>query len=394
MIEKLTKTDYAELFALIKYAFHKVPTGGETAFNFFAEHSLNYSFKSDGKISSDVIVTPFDVDFWGTTYKATGIGYVASYPETRGNGGIRELMARILDDEYADGVVISYLAPFSYGFYRRFGYEQIFNHMQLTWAASDFPHGAKTAGDIKRLSFDEAQPLMAAVYRDNPEMHRGALKRASWWWQYWYGKKLAGLNFAIYFDDAGQPQGYVIYNFDGMNFNIKEWVNTTMAAQNATTRFIQSHAGAFDTFTYVSPQSDATKIRVLQQMPEPNRAKAELVPDMQARIVNLVEFLNQYPVRNYVSRSFVMAVHDDNATWNDGAFAVAENWQTQKLATPPAEAEVDFSTDIQALTQWLMGYRTFAELVFAGRITVAEDLDVAEFDRLVQIEKPILADYF
>lgn len=392
MIEKLTKSDYEELFTLIKYAFHKVPTGGQAAFDFFAEHSLNYGFKTADKITSDVIVTPFDVNFHGTTYPATGIGYVASYPETRGNGGIREIMAEILRDEHANGVALSYLAPFSYGFYRRFGYEHVFNQLQITWPAADFPQGEKGLGQIERLEFDAAQPLMADVYGNNPDMQRGALKRELWWWQYWYGKKLSELHFALYKDATGQPQGYVIYHFDGMNFTIKEWVANTMDAQNATARFIQSHAGAFETFSYTSPQSDPSKIHVLHQMAEPNKAQLTLVPDMQARIVDVVAFLNQYPIRSHAPQAFVMAIHDANAPWNEGVFTVGENWQTRLLEDSTEEA--DFSADIQALTQWLMGYRTFTELVFAGQIVVNSDLNLAAFDHLIQIDKPILADYF
>ena len=39
----------------------------------------------------------------------------------------------------AEGVTLSYLAPFSYGFYRRFGYEQTFDQTHFEIQTADLP---------------------------------------------------------------------------------------------------------------------------------------------------------------------------------------------------------------------------------------------------------------
>jgi predicted acetyltransferase len=391
MIEKLTQENYADVFELAKYAFHKEPTGGYIAFEYLLKHSTSYGYKTDGKVTSQVDVTPFEVNFWGARYKSTGIGYVASYPETRGNGAIHQIMARILTDEYHDGVVLSYLAPFSYGFYSKFGYAHIFNQLKLTWLSRDFPAGEKVGGTMERLAYEEALPMMRTVYANQPEMQRGALVRDSWWWNYWYNLKLSDCNFAVYFDDKHQPVGYVIYQFVGSNFVIKEWVINTLDARKATTRFIDSHAASFETFTYISPQSDYSKIKVASQMLEP-LVKVEVIPDMQARIVNLEKFLARYPNANKNVEAITLKVTDEGAPWNAGVFKVTFGAATNGVEKLPDDTSGDVVADIHALTQWLFGYRTLAELLFTERIQV--NADVAQLQSIAPNEKPILADYF
>src|SRR5699024_6424227 len=55
--------------------------------------------------------------------KMGGVGYVASYPENRGQGDINRLMNEIILELYKQNYAISNLAPFSESFYRCYGYE-------------------------------------------------------------------------------------------------------------------------------------------------------------------------------------------------------------------------------------------------------------------------------
>jgi predicted acetyltransferase len=63
--------------------------------------------------------------------KMSGIGDVASYPETRGSGGIRNIFSAIFNDLHENGTELSYLAPFSQPFYRKFGYETVFDSEEI-----------------------------------------------------------------------------------------------------------------------------------------------------------------------------------------------------------------------------------------------------------------------
>ena len=79
------------------------------------------------------------MNFHGVRYPMAGIGYVASYPEYRGEGGISAIMKEMLADLAKQKVALSYLAPFSYPFYRQYGYEQTFEQAEYTIKTEDWP---------------------------------------------------------------------------------------------------------------------------------------------------------------------------------------------------------------------------------------------------------------
>ena len=129
-IKRLDRSQTEAMFKLAAYAFNKEPTVDyREFFARLADHSWNYGVFVDGMLASQVMCTPFAVNYFGTEYKMGGIGYVASYPEYRGLGGIKDTMKMILADMKKDGFALSYLAPFSYNFYRKFGYEQVFGNI-------------------------------------------------------------------------------------------------------------------------------------------------------------------------------------------------------------------------------------------------------------------------
>lgn len=392
-VKKIDSSKFQEMLTLTRYAFHKDPTGGEKAVKFLFKHSEKYGFfQEDGALTSDVICSPFTVNFHGAEYLADGIGYVASYPETRGNGSINHIMQEILDDEYEKGTVLSYLAPFSYEFYRRYGYEQVFNQAKIAWKAVDFPQGKRTNGGIKRYPYEQALPLLKEVYEKYPPFQRGSLKRSDWWWEYWFKIKIQDYYFTVFEDEEGVPQGYVIYQFEGMNFAIHEWVSLTGEALQATTRFISSHAGAFDTVTYLSPESDVSSLSILHQMKEP-RFSLEIIPSMQVRIVSIEKFLKVYPFESKKPLAFTLDIQDATASWNEGLWEVELGDKTIVRKVEQTNSQT-ISGTIQSLTQWFFGYRKLVDLTFEDKLSLSKNASMNELNEITVKELPVLADYF
>lgn len=77
----------------------------------------------DSTMMSYFITQPFPIRFDGNTYPMTGIGGVATLPQYRKCGGIRGCFEASLPYMYNEGIVFSYLYPFSTAYYRKFGYE-------------------------------------------------------------------------------------------------------------------------------------------------------------------------------------------------------------------------------------------------------------------------------
>jgi predicted acetyltransferase len=82
------------------------------------------AFEDDDKtMISNFVATPFTVQFDGQHCNMVGIGGVATLPQYRRMGGVRECFRAALPDMYEKGIIFSYLYPFSTAYYRKFGYE-------------------------------------------------------------------------------------------------------------------------------------------------------------------------------------------------------------------------------------------------------------------------------
>lgn len=80
------------------------------------------AFSDSGEMMSCIEVDPFVSNFDGEAVKMAGIGGVSTLAQYRGSGGIRGCFEHILPDLYKDGCELSYLYPFSTGYYEKFGY--------------------------------------------------------------------------------------------------------------------------------------------------------------------------------------------------------------------------------------------------------------------------------
>ena len=81
------------------------------------------TFDVNGQLQSAVTVIPYTIRMNGNNVKMGGIASVASKPEVRGKGNIRNLMNAAFNHMNKRGQVFSFLSPFSHPYYRKFGYE-------------------------------------------------------------------------------------------------------------------------------------------------------------------------------------------------------------------------------------------------------------------------------
>ncbi|MDR3190484.1 MAG: GNAT family N-acetyltransferase [Lactobacillaceae bacterium] len=372
-----------EIYKLAQTAFQKEPTGGKAALQLRVEHSHNYVFLTHGKLMSQVLATPFMINFYGTQYAADGIGYVASYPQNRGKGAINQLMAQILLDEYANGVVVSYLAPFSYQFYARYGYTQLFTQTKTTVASADFPAVQAKTGAVKVLTFAEALPILKVLYAQYRPFQCGALQREDWWWQCFYQLRMPDVQIAIYFDEDKHAQGYLLTRIEGDTYVIKEWVALNYGAVAGLTKFVGEAASAVTAIEFTSPEAGNTPTSFTQLLAEPV-AKQEILPYMQGRIVNLTAFLATYPFLQNVG-SIQFEVVDAVAPWNNGTFT---------LGQPTAATSIVLKGQIEAITELLFGYQNLANLVFTGSIQLSDLTVIEALMADLPTHAPVLPDYF
>lgn len=386
-VKRLEANRIPEMIDLASYAFHWEATEqNKKRFTWLAEHSWNYgSLAQWNKLASQVMVTPFEVGFGDKVLSMTGVGFVSTYPEYRKQGRIDDIFKKLLADCYQEGVLLSYLAPFSYPFYRRYGYELVFEQLQITAAPVNWQEKGQSEGEMIRLSAEEAMPLLAEIYPRSQTAQRGGVLRDAWWQQYRFemGKDF---KFAVYYDVAGNAQGYLVYQLENDQLVVEDCQYLNQRALWELRQFMAGHAGTVSQIKW-SRAYDGNAEELLLASPTD---EIKLLPYMMARIVSLEGFLQQV-YGEVKSKTFGIKVTEDQyCPWNNGGytFAVGEGFKKTEVITGP-----QLTGSIQSFTQVLLGYKSAKELYHRGKLT-GDETAVESLDLLVTDQRPLLGDYF
>ena len=139
---------------------------------------------------------------------------------------------------------------------------------------------------MKRMNFEDAKAAIKRIYEQMPENQRAGLKREDWWYTYKFKQK-GNYQFALYFDEAGEATGYVVYQLAASSFIIVEWGFLNHDAFCSLVRFVSSHNGAFETFEYSCGYGGNDQNYLLANP----FASVTITPYMMARIVDISLFL-------------------------------------------------------------------------------------------------------
>ena len=383
---QFTAKDERAFYALARYAFHKPqsPTRDATFASLFA-HSLGWG--SGEPLSSGFLGTNFTVDLSGTAYKMSGVGYVASYPEATGKGGITALMHHAFTDMRAQGITLSYLAPFSTTFYRRFGYENAFVQATHTLAASDLPKFPLPADvTVTRATLNEVIDAISPVYLRNAAITHGGVRRERWWWE----------NMATHYPErevavawlGDHATGYVIYQREDREFIVHEWFFDDLPAMQALGHFIVGHKTAFEKFTYLTGDPDL----LYDLVPESRHLSTTIAPYMMARIVDVADFLQRYPYQASDLAPVVMQINDDFIPENTGLWQLQIDDGTTQL-TKLTQGEPMVTLSEQELVKASFGVRSLRSAYTLGLVD-GDPFTVATLSDLFLQKPSQLYDYF
>ena len=392
-IRELTKDHNQELHDLNVYAF-RLEDNEETkkwVEDCFA-NGIAYGAFSEGKLKSSVIVFPFEMYHHGRILKMGGIGNVSSYPEVRGQGTIRQLLEKALEEMRDQGYVLSYLAPFSYRFYRKFGYEVAFEQRQYQIMPEDFGLFEAPENRVERVRYEEQKEAVQAIYEKKVAQSLGPVRRTDWLWE----KKFLPSDkkkVALYRDDEERPKGYLVYEFTGEGkntFHIHELMALSGKAERALWDYIGTHSSSFERFTFTGRADQ----RLSHLFHEAN-VKQQMNAHMMARIVDMENFLKQFPFKSAEKRDFLLEVTDDTAKWNNKVFKLSFDGDDITVTTEEKSGKTSsyLKADIQTWTQLFMQFKTADELSFEGSLSGSEETAQA-FKALLPQGTPELYDYF
>ena len=331
----------------------------------------------DGKLASKVAVHPMRIWLNGRLVPMGGIAGVASWPEYRRQGLVRQLMLHALGVMREEGTAVSYLHPFSIPFYRRFGWEVVSDSVLLELPPSKCG-GFAMRGSIRRVEKPmEELDLLNRLRRSYAARFNGMNDRDARWWE---ERVLTGERYCFLYEDAsGEPQGYIVFTLRDRLMNVAEWVYLNPEAREGMLNFIANHDSMADKVQIRVPAND----RLPFLLGDP-RITQSRTPHVMGRIVDAQRFVREYAFRPGSGTTRLrLRITDESAPWNDGEFLLAVNGDGRGSLEPVAPESDDpapaLACHIRALSAVLLGDLRPAHLyedgLFTGDPEAAEALD-------------------
>lgn len=380
---KVNENQLKEAMKLSEYAFQfqLAEDQIEDRIETMKQHHQIYGINENDQLAAKLHLLPFSIYLGKNQLKMGGIAGVATYPEYRRKGFVKELLKEALFQIKDQGMSVSFLHPFSVPFYRKFGWELFTNQMKYILNKSDLIMKHHPSGTIKRLKKEDHSTVLESVYEQYAKQFNGMLVRETSWWQ----KNVYGDQFiAVYYDDTNNASGYFMYSIHNRKMTVTEFIALTSNARISLWNFICQHDSMVEQVEMTIFERDP-----LHFMLKEPRIKAELTPYFMARIVDLDSFLAQYDFQwNRIEQSVVLHIEDDLLLDNQKSVQL----HAGKILNAH-DTDTGIRLSINTLTAVLFGYQRPRELVLAGLIAGSETC-IEQLEALIPNRPPFFSDFF
>jgi predicted acetyltransferase len=320
-----------------------------------------------------------------------GVGGVASKPEYRNRGIIREIMLKIFKDMKDSNISLSVLYPFKLSFYEMLGYKLVDEHFAYEFNISDiiFKKTDYHMKEVERINDDIRSVYDKAISNFDYIAKRPEI-------QYYRGLYKNNYKFICY--NGNQPVGYVIINFTKKNEEawlkhpektivIQEsfWLDQT--AKQTIFNFLRSHRDHGQR-KYIGGFFSANEI-IIDLLKTPRIKSRRVMDNSLLRIIDAKTVLGnlKYSPDTF---SITFHIHDEFCPWNNGFFTLtSEGKEINVEFHNSLEKKADIEIDISYLAQILAGFRTIKDLLDFGFIAVNHE----KFE-LLQDLFPLANNYF
>lgn len=296
---------------------------------------------------------------------ALRVGGVGTAPEYRRMGLVREFFVRVFDFARETGAPISLLHPFSFSYYRKFGYERVGDHRVL-----EFPMQALDFVPYFRDMIpceDLAQRADLSRIHNEFAASRNLMSPRSDHYSYPFDRK--GQKTCIWYDENKRPAAYLIYEIEhhfevnrmaGDCLHIHEMCYTGKEGLQRLLGYIRMFEG----------QMDKVKIHNCAMAPEVEltlrhyvHTDVTVIPDLMARVHDVAALLTavRYPEK---PGRFTVRVTEPEKTAHSpalthGAWQVEYEAGQAQVTRLSSDAVCDLVCDVPAFTQLVMGYQSF-----------------------------------
>ncbi len=384
-VMQLKEDKFREALRLSEYAFqYKVDEERlQQQLTKMKESHEIYGIMEGEDLAAKLHLIPFHIYIGKEKFKMGGVAGVATYPEYRRSGYVKELLQHSLQIMKKDGYTVSMLHPFAVSFYRKYGWELCANLVTCHMTKSDLVMKKQVNGTVKRFNKENHPEEVEKLYEVFAERFSGMLVREkNWWLQAVYDD----LTLAIYYDENKKAAGYMLYKIENYKMTVEEFVPLHNEARNGLWNFICQHDSMIKELEMTVSENEPL-LYSLQEL----RVKTEIKPYFMGRIVDVEQFLKQYELSwNNVQQEVILHITDAFAPWNNVTVRLANH-----EITIMKEETIDkgIKLDINALSTIMFGYKRPLELNELEFISGSEE-EIKAFENIVPVRKAFIYDFF
>lgn len=336
-------------------------------------------FTDDNVLTAAIMFPEFQMRYEDHWVPMVGVGGVASLPEYRFGGAIRQIFQTALRWMWDRGTVFSSLYPFSHTYYRKFGYElcQLSTQYELpVESLSSF----RCTCHVRMYTPGQDLTPFQEIYNAHLAGYNLSVQRENHHWENLLGKDPCKQRLYTYLleDNAGPLAYFVLAAEDADAFskagNVKELAFVRPEGLYQALGLLYRLSAQYSKLRLILPGD----VPLFSLIPESYNLSPNICDQPMARVIHADKALKEKAPGE--GKSYTLRVEDELLPENDGLFQVAQNQgvvSVTKLPDPDS-VQADLTLDIRVLTQLLLGYLSLEEALYKPGVVLSSNREILE----------------
>ncbi len=317
-------------------------------------------------MQAQVIVLQFQVHMGPkVTLPMGGIAGVCCLPASRGKGYAGECLRYSLERMREAGQAVSMLYPFSWDYYRQYGWEWIGINRTYRVETRTLPPSRES--DHVRAALPSDREKVIGCYTQYAQRYRGLLARSQQHWNNILNDTETNYTYTYLYERDGVMEGYLtIRENSGTETHLREFITLTPRALAGLLGMLRRYDMQIEKFSWNAPENDLLWHRYYHWA-----IQTTIKPVVQARVVDVAEALRRWQPDPAKRGELTLKIEDEKAPWNRGVWHIAFEDGTVSVRESRENPQVEM--DIQSFSQAYFGTPDLPQLRTAERLIVHEE---------------------
>jgi predicted acetyltransferase len=321
--------------------------------------------EDEGVIVSTLVCQPMPVYINGGAVSHASTGAVATIPESRCKGCAGAMLAQCVRLLREEGVYLSSLWPFSYPYYRKFGWE--IGAESRSYSAPGNVLAQLGDASKARNGIKADLPEVKHVYDEWARGFNCLTQRSDVWWERVIPIRLLAEPNLVVHETAGRIDGYAAFKMGEDDEKRSVDVGEIAYARAEHRRDMLALLGSTNPEATVSFGAPATDL-YLQEIANPRLIGASICPSFQFRVTDPPRAMQSLAVDEKVSGRVSFAISDP-VVQEGWEFGVEVEAGAVSLARPDSKCAIE--TDVRTFARLYSGYLTALDAWELGKLKAA-----------------------